>query len=247
MSDATEKLWGEYSQANEKNPAQLHRWRLVVNEVRKLRKHDDDVILDLGCGSGALLGRIAHDNPGAAMIGLDIEPKALAIARANLPRARFFEADLNAGRSDALEPLAGRASVIVCSEVLEHLDAPERALALARNLLRKDGHLIVTVPSGWMHAFDRAIGHRRHYTLESLESLLRDGSFTPERMYRWGFPFHTLYRMGIGAMPGSVEQFRDEAMDWRRETVFRVIDWLFRLNVRSRAVGRQLVAVASPA
>jgi len=247
MTEATERIWGEFSVANERNPAQLHRWRLAVSEVLRSLARRDDVVLDLGCGSGALLERIASRCPDASLIGVDLEPLALEMAKAKLPRARFYEADLNRGECAALGELAGAVGTIVCSEVLEHLASPDRALTLARQLLRADGRIVVTVPSGPMNAFDRSIGHVRHFAVESLEALLISSGFRVERCYRWGFPFHTLYRMGIQLLPGSVDSFSDASMTRSKMAVFAGLDWLFRLNVRSRAVGRQLVAVASPA
>ena len=247
MTEATERIWGAFSVANERNPAQLHRWRLAISEVLRALPRPDDLVVDLGCGNGALLSRIAEACPRASLAGIDLEPLALEMAKTTLPRARLFEADLNRGDCPAAGDLAGHAGIVVCSEVLEHLTAPDRLLALARRLLRNDGVLIVTVPAGPMNAFDRSIGHVRHYTNGSLESLLRTSGFRVERCYRWGFPFHTLYRIGMQLMPGSVESFSDASMTRPKMALFAALDQLFRLNVRSGAVGRQLVAVASPA
>lgn len=246
MSKSTERIWGEFSVANERNPAQLHRWRLVTSEVLRSLRRPDDLIVDFGCGSGALLARIAAACPAASLAGIDVEPLALEMAKARLPQARFCSGDLNRGECHGADDLLGRAGIIVCSEVLEHLTTPEQLLGLARRFMRNDGRLIVTVPAGPVNAFDRSIGHVRHYTLGSLNELLRSSGFRRERCFRWGFPFHTMYRIGIQLRPGSVEAFSNAGMTRPKLALFAALDRLFRLNVRSRVVGRQIVAVASP-
>ncbi len=239
MSDADEnaKLWGSFSQANELSPAQRHRWRLVVRELAGLP--DGAVVVDLGCGSGALLERIAQAVPKATLIGIDMEPQALALATRRLPTAQFVRADLDAGLRPA--ELNGVASAVVCSEVLEHLERPEDALVLANEILRQGGLLIVTVPSGPMNAFDRSIGHRKHYRVPELRSLLEGAGFASVRVRAWGFPFHTLFRLALAVVPAATEEFRDEKLGRMHRLAFKLLDALFYLNVRSRWVGRQLV------
>jgi ubiquinone/menaquinone biosynthesis C-methylase UbiE len=243
VTDPNKRIWHEYSVANAKNPAQLHRWRLVVREV-KAAASPGPVIVDLGCGSGALLKCLGVLD-GATLIGVDMEPRALEIARTQVPEGRFYRADLDNVNNDELESLAGRADVVTCSEVLEHLSKPEAALDLAARLLHENGTLVVTVPSGPMNAFDRSIGHRRHYSVAVLSELLDSRAFRVGRCYTWGFPFHSAYRMAIGALPSAVEAFSDTRLTKGKRALFRFLDLLFHCNVRSSRLGRQLVAVAS--
>lgn len=241
MSDASEneRLWGSFSLANDLSPAQRHRWRLVLTALRGLPAAA--VVVDLGCGSGALLERVAAALGDAKLVGIDMEPAALALARRRLPAVELVQADIDAG---ILATLHERADAVVCSEVLEHLDAPERALRLAHEILRPGGRLVVTVPAGKMNDFDRAIGHRKHYRLQELTELLTDGGFRNVRASAWGFPFHTLFRIALAAAPGTTAQFSDEKIGALHRAVFSFLDALFYLNIRSRAVGRQLIATA---
>ena len=55
-------------------------------------------ILDLGCGSGAVALAIARERPNAAVLGTDVSPAAIALARRNAERlaianASFLESD----------------------------------------------------------------------------------------------------------------------------------------------------------
>jgi len=242
VSDAAEneRLWGNFSLANELSPAQRHRWRLVVNALRGLPKNA--VVVDLGCGSGALLSRIAQAFPDARLAGIDMEPAALALARQRLPSAELVQGDLDAESSPHL--LRG-ADAVVCSEVLEHLAAPERALRLAGDILRPGGRIVVTVPAGPMNDFDRAIGHRKHYRPDELTALLRSADFINVRTSAWGFPFHTLFRIALAAAPGTTAQFRDEKIGILQRAIFSLLDALFYLNIRSGRLGRQLIATGA--
>ena len=244
MSDAEEnaKLWGNFSLANELSPAQRHRWRLVVGELKGLPK--SAVVVDLGCGSGALLERISRAFPDAKLVGLDVEPAALAIATKRLPSAQFELVDLD----QAATPQHGKtADAVVCSEVIEHLETPRRALMLANELLRPGGRLIVTVPAGPMNDFDRAIGHRKHYTVKELAELLSAAGFEDVQAAGWGFPFHTLFRLALAIRPGATEQFTDEKIGGVHRALFAILNALFYFNIRGRRLGRQLIATARKA
>lgn len=236
-------MWGEYSQANAQNPAQRHRWRLIVNEVGALQP--GAVVVDLGCGSGTLLHLLRDRAPQARLIGLDIEPLALELARKNLPDGEFHRADLGSESQPIAQELSGVADVVLCSEVLEHVDRPEHTVALAHTVLRPGGRFIVTVPSGPKTPFDLAIGHLRHYDLDAVRSLLEGGGFRIERAYRWGFPFHTIFRIAVGVSGAKPSQYSDQKFGAFASVTFRLLYGLFFLNGKGRRWGRQIVAVAA--
>lgn len=242
MSDdaENEELWGNFSLANELSPAQRHRWRLVVQELKGLP--GNGVVVDLGCGSGALLSRIGLAFPDAKLVGIDMEPRALALARRRLPSAELVQGDLDA--EGGAFPVGG-ADAVVCSEVLEHLAAPERALCLAHEILRPGGRVVVTVPAGAMNDFDRAIGHRKHYRPDELTALMTGAGFRDVRTSAWGFPFHTLFRIALALAPGTTAGFSDEKIGFLHRALFHLLDALFYLNVRSARFGRQLIATGA--
>lgn len=245
MSDRgeNEKLWNNFSLANELSPAQRHRWRLIVQELRGLPRNA--LVVDLGCGSGALLERIGRALPEARLAGVEVEPRALALARSRLPSADFLQGDLDGDAN--LTTFKERADAVVCSEVLEHLAAPERALRLASEILRPGGRIVVTVPAGAMNEFDRSIGHRMHYRTEELEDLLARTGFRNVQASAWGFPFHTLFRIALAARPAVTGCFADEKIGLFQRLLFRLLNLLFYLNIRSGRVGRQLIATAARA
>src|SRR5262249_54462953 len=124
----------------------------------------------------------------------ELSERGVAIARTRAPQARFLRRDLLVdGETD---PSVSRwATHAVCSEVLEHVDEPERLLANSAAFLAPDARVIVTVPGGPMSAFDRHIGHRRHFTPAALAGTLGKAGYEVEMVSGAGFPFFNLYRL----------------------------------------------------
>ncbi len=76
------------------------------------RRHETLRLLDLGTGSGAILGALLGELPRAIGFGVDLSPAACAIACQNLNALGFSErAFILAG--NWMEPIAGRFDVIV--------------------------------------------------------------------------------------------------------------------------------------
>ncbi|PDW04577.1 class I SAM-dependent methyltransferase [Candidatus Viridilinea mediisalina] len=96
-------------------------------------------ILDAGCGEGFAMREVLAELPGA-VLGLDGSAGALRVAEELNPGRGFTAGDLY-----ALPFLPGSFDLVVCMEVLEHLDQPERGLA---ELLRVSRDwLLLSVPN----------------------------------------------------------------------------------------------------
>lgn len=120
---------GEYWNHN----TAYHRW--ILNIVIQRRSGD---VLDVGCGDGLLLQRLAPLCTSAT--GLEPDPAMLELARARLadvPGVKLVE-----GCFTGYEPRTDRFDVIVFVASLHHMEAQD-ALAKARDLLRPGGDLLV--------------------------------------------------------------------------------------------------------
>ena len=103
--------------------------------------------------------------------------------------------------------------------------------------------LILTVPSGKVFPIDRMMGHHRHFSPAELLQALRQSGFEPERLWRWGFPFHTLYKHLINLSPElSVKRFSTGAYTSTDRMIAKLLTWLFHLNLCH--LGVQLVVRA---
>jgi ubiquinone/menaquinone biosynthesis C-methylase UbiE len=105
-----------------------------------------DRVLDLGCGTGGLALAVKRLCPGAAVTGIDPDPKALARARGKAARAGV-ELALEQGFGDALPFADASFEHVVSSLVLHHLPADEKDGAL-REAAR------VLVPGGGLRVLD---------------------------------------------------------------------------------------------
>jgi 2-polyprenyl-3-methyl-5-hydroxy-6-metoxy-1,4-benzoquinol methylase len=96
---------------------------------------------EVGCGEGELAIRLARR--GMRVRGTDAFPQVLEEARTRAAAAGV-EIDFEAVPVEQLEPARHSAELIVCCEVLEHLEDPERALGVLAGLARP--WLIASVP-----------------------------------------------------------------------------------------------------
>jgi 2-polyprenyl-3-methyl-5-hydroxy-6-metoxy-1,4-benzoquinol methylase len=96
---------------------------------------------EVGCGEGELAIRLARR--GLRARGTDAFPQVLEEARRRAAGAGV-EIDFEATPVERLEPDRDAAELVVCCEVLEHLEDPERALEVLAGLARP--WLIASVP-----------------------------------------------------------------------------------------------------
>jgi SAM-dependent methyltransferase len=96
---------------------------------------------EVGCGEGELAIRLARR--GIRMRGTDAFPQVLEDARRR-SAAAGVEIDFEATPVEELDPARDGAELILCCEVFEHLEDPERALDVLAGLAKP--WLIASVP-----------------------------------------------------------------------------------------------------
>lgn len=123
----------------------------LSNQARTLADllHHDSVfaagssVLEVGCGTGAQTIILAQKNPSASITAIDISAESLEKARASMKKAGI--ANVVFENADIFHLPYEEQSfdhVFVCF-VLEHLEAPVRALAAFKRLLKPGGALTV--------------------------------------------------------------------------------------------------------
>jgi SAM-dependent methyltransferase len=242
--DDWDRHWGDYAESAASNPAQAYRRRLVLRLLAPSGDGEPARVLDIGSGTGDLAAEIRNAFPAAELLGLDVSAAAVEHAAQKVPAATFLQRDLVNG-SEPESAHRGWATHAVCSEVLEHVEDPEALLANARPYLAPGCRLVVTVPGGPMSAFDRHIGHRRHFTATSIRALLEQAGFVVERSMHAGFPFFNLYRLTV-LLRGKrlVDDVARGAGRWPARLVMKIFGALFRLNLTHSPWGWQVLAAA---
>lgn len=126
----------------------------------------DREVLDAGCGVGYGAEIIARGGA-SRVVGVDLAPEAIATASATTEAAVEFQvADV---RDLPFGP--GSFDLVVCFEVLEHLEDPERAVAELKGVLREDGVLVVSSPNRGVYPPGNPY-HLHEFTAEELRDAL---------------------------------------------------------------------------
>jgi ubiquinone/menaquinone biosynthesis C-methylase UbiE len=108
-------------------------------------------VLEVGCGTGNLALLVAREHPDVRVVGLDPDPKALALARRKADR-RGAALRLDRGFGDALPYPDGSFDRVLSSLMLHHLDPAEKP-AMLREIVR------VLRPGGELHLLDFGGAH----------------------------------------------------------------------------------------
>jgi len=151
----------------------FHRSR--ARSVRSLvaRYADSEApMLDAGCGTGLNLRHLP-----AGSVGLDLNARHLALVEQRLPDHPVVLGDV-----EAMPFEDERFGTVVCTEVIEHVPHPARALAEIRRVLRPAGVLIGSVPARspiWrLRSLSRTCGggepFHEHYRPSEVRAMLSD-------------------------------------------------------------------------
>ena len=118
------------------------RWiirRFLDQLCARIAALEPTAILDLGCGEGIVARELTRILPDTHYTGIDVSEEALRTARDLNPGITFQQQSVL-----EVEPAAHRADLVLCVEVLEHLERPD--LAAARIAACTGDRAIVSVP-----------------------------------------------------------------------------------------------------
>lgn len=140
--EATQAVVEEYSRLASEYEV---RWSFYVEAttretLARLSLQPSDRLLDVGCGTGALLHRLALRHPAAQLSGVDPVPQMLAQARGRLPP----EVVLQEGWAERLPFESERFDVVVSCNMFHYIRQPVAALREMGRVLRPGGRLVIT-------------------------------------------------------------------------------------------------------
>jgi len=169
------------------NPGARHRRRLLEN----LLKHvglDSPTVIDAGCGLGFNVSAIVAALPNAFLTGVDFSPLAIEGATNKFPKHLWKVVDLNS------PPPELSAEVVVCTEVIEHVDDPEQFIINLSQMVQDGGYLVLTTQSGKVHATEKMVGHLRHFSTDQLTEMLHSIGFEIIIARTWGWPGYVILK-----------------------------------------------------
>ena len=192
----------EYSSANHfkhTHPNRIFRALIARFNARLLELADTAAprsVLEVGCGEGFVLQYLAKHRPNWRLAGCDLAGDAVAYA------GRLCPESVSLCTADIYHlPLPSRSfDLVLCSEVLEHLEGVPAALAELQRVTR--GYVLVSVPhEPWFRALARLavwlrLGpdpeHRQFWSALGFRRLMR------ERFQEISFAYSSQYQLALG-------------------------------------------------
>jgi ubiquinone/menaquinone biosynthesis C-methylase UbiE len=177
LAERYEARWGHYVRASTRET-------LARMELRPGLQ-----ILDIGCGTGALLREIVRRAPGVRSVGIDLSPRMLGVARSTLlSGAELLRADVH-----RLPFTLAAFDLVVSASSFHYWEQPGLALEEIARVLRPGGELIIT---DWCDDFwacrlcDRLLRlvgreRRRIYGSRECEELLARMGYEPQTIDRY--------------------------------------------------------------
>jgi len=137
-------------------------------------------IHEVGCGEGYWV--MEWNRKGISARGSDFSEKVIDIARSNAREAGLAEDVYTVRSVYDLDPAVDNADLVVCCEVMEHLEEPEKALEALRGVVSKN--LILSVPreplwcalnlsrGRYIRALGNTPGHVQHWSAPGFVKLV---------------------------------------------------------------------------
>ena len=169
-----------YDKYGTKNPIARYLMKGFIGSVEELISITGSLdIHEVGCGEGHLSAILAKEN--IKVRASDFSQLVIAKAQ-DIAKSAGADVDFKVASIYDLNPANDSAQLVVCCEVLEHLESPQRALKLLAQLARP--YLLVSVPrepiwrilnilrGKYLLNLGNTAGHIQHWSQKSFLSML---------------------------------------------------------------------------
>ncbi|MBI3366403.1 class I SAM-dependent methyltransferase, partial [Candidatus Roizmanbacteria bacterium] len=181
----------------------------------------------LGCGDGERLFEFSRR--GYEVWGIDVGAHSIDVCRRILPKAQFFQGEL---QEASLE--AGQFDFVRIDNALEHMPNPGIVIMETYRILKSSGKIMIYVPNGRSFTMRFLKGgsisswmpfHLQLFTKRSLFKLLQDNGFKDIKIYGYNpptwIPMSIIQSLNISRnrVPPSYPKWLDK--------VFLPLGWIF--------------------
>jgi len=152
-----------------KNPVgKLFLNNFLNSVVKTTRPLNIETVLDVGCGEGFTLARLKKEKIGESFEGIEYDESAIALGKRLYPSLTIKQGDIY-----KLPYKSNSFDLVVCTEVLEHLENPKKAY---RELIRASKkYILLSVPNEPFFTWQR---------IARFQNILHLGAH-PEHIQHW--------------------------------------------------------------
>lgn len=187
---AIDILSSNFEKHTSKNPLQKiligNFYKNLVELSKPLKPYS---ILDAGCGEGITLNKLIQNGVGEKLEGIEPLKLAIKLSKKVNPNLKIIQGDIY-----SLPYRKNSFDLIICTEVLEHLEDPETALEELKRVSKK--YLLISVPNEPYFTFQRIIRgknllhlgahpeHVQHWTSEGFKKFLKKNKLKIKKVRR---------------------------------------------------------------
>lgn len=138
--------------------------------VASIKHLNIDSVLDVGCGEGFTLARFKKEKIGKVYEGIEADDVAIELSKKLYPSLNIKKGDIY-----TLPYKSNFFDLVVCTEVLEHLDEPRKAYKELIRVSRK--YILLSVPNEPWFTFQR---------MARFQNIMHFGAH-PEHIQHWTY------------------------------------------------------------
>ena len=145
-------------------------------------------ILDVGCGKLFFLDILNRTNKKVSYLGIDVDPKTNIKFQKNIS-GKIERKNIFSFKSKK------KFNLIVCLWVLEHMNDDELAQKIMTNHLKKNGYLVIAVPSIWTWPLEFGRHGFHYYSLQALRQITASKQLRAKEIHTAGGLFGLIFTL----------------------------------------------------
>ncbi len=157
-------------------------------------------ILDVGCASGWFLSEVSKAFPKASCCGIDLYKEAIYYGRKQYKNLKLKQADAH-----KLPYPNNSFDVVICCEVLEHVEDPKRVLREISRVMTPNGSLVIEIDSGnflfqlvwyWWTNLRKGVwvdAHVHSFNIDKLGKLFNENGFSLVKKKTFNFSMGVVF------------------------------------------------------
>jgi ubiquinone/menaquinone biosynthesis C-methylase UbiE len=150
-------------------------------------------ILDIACGTGEVIFRLAQKYPKVKFIGVDLTPEMVELAQAKTKH--LSNVVIQQGDATKLSFSDNEFTVVLCSEAFHHFPQPKQTLREIYRVTKVGGLFLLVDPGSHSQLLTRIIAliaktfevNKQIYSQEELQLLLKQAGFMSRLYFEYFF------------------------------------------------------------